>query len=407
MFREFIARFREPFQVQVEEADEFFAEKKKDELEKAEEKAGEHREDIEEALEELDHELETLKEHSDEKDRAIVEDVAENIAKDREKMISGIDLQASPEKLHEQLEEFLEDFQTMTQKEAAVMENVPSDIPQKLEKVRKETESLEDFLGNEYTVLEHRSELEDAVEELERLEDEREHVKERLEKIEESNTGQELEEKKEELEELHESSAWQDYEKTREELQELKSEKRSVKKEMRRELSRSERGMKKLVYQAENGEIELEHLDLLKRVRDGELDSLREKPAETEAAVEEARKKLPAGLLDESQRKKLLEALDELERFTAYTENLQQLEKEIQGKNEELENREILEKEKRLEKEIDRLSDRVEEKGEDRRELRERLEEIKDEYRQTSEQIKDILDSEFVREIKYEEKGVQ
>lgn len=403
VFKKFLARFREPYEVNLEEADEFFQEKKQKELEKAEEKADERRKEIRQQLQDLGRELEKLKKHKDEKGRAIIEDVAENVADDRKNMISEINLQASPDKLYDQLDQFLDDFQMMTKKEAAVMENVPSEVSGQLEKLKKSKKKLGEFLDSEYPVVEKLDELEAAVEELERLDEEEEHARDRIEELEEEQMSEELQEKKEELEELHESAAWEDYQETQERLDELQDEKRSVKNEMGRVLGKIERGMKKLVYQAENDELELEHLDVLKQVRDGELEKLREKPEEVEAAVEEAREKLPSDLLGEAQEEKMLGAIKELETFTGYTENLVQLEEEIRSTKEDIQEREILQKEKRLEREIDSLSRKVEEEGETRKELRERLDDIDEERRETIEHVKDVLDSEFVRKIEYKE----
>ncbi len=406
MIDRLLGRSKEPIELEPDEALEEFQRRKSAELEKAEKRAEKIRSEISDAMDELDTTLEQLEGYEDSKGRTIVEDVMDNIVRDRRKMIDRVSLPREPGDIQSELEQFLEDFQAMKQKEVAVMEEVKKQdmIASKLGDLKKYRDRLSSLLENEYQVKLMGRDLEETLDTREELLEEMEEIEQELRGLDEEELREEKRDLQQELEEHRQGEAWQEYDDLKEELEDARKKKRRVRQQLGKSAGKMERGLKKLLYQARNGDLSLAaDKGILEDIQQKDIDNILDyRPSKVEEAVEKAADALPDELLDESQREKFLSGSETFRSMAEKVEELRSLEESIEALEEELEGHDVLEKEEELERKINRLQDRIEAEKERRQELEQRKQETESELEQLEEKIRRILATSLDREVNLE-----
>ncbi len=390
-------------EIELEKAEEEFRERKSGELEKADRKVEKLRSDIREALDELDETLEELEGYEDTKGRTIVEDVMDNIVRDRRKMIDRLSLPEELDEIESGLEEFFEKFQAMKQKEAAVMEEVKKQdmIASKLGDLKKHRDRISDLMENEYRTRLIYQDLKEAMERREELVDELENIDTELQELELEDLQEEKREAARELESLRGGEEWQEYEELGKELEEVREQRRQVRQQLGRAAGKMERGLKKLLYQVRNGDLEMAaDTFVLEKIRDGEVDELLElDPANVEEAVEEAVNSLPGDLIGESQEEKFLSGSEAFRAMEQKVEKLSSLDGKIESLEERLGEHPVLERERELEKKINQIEHRIDREEDRREELEQGRKDKESELDQLEDRVRKILASSFNREV--------
>ncbi|MFB6167182.1 MAG: hypothetical protein ABEJ62_02880, partial [Candidatus Nanohaloarchaea archaeon] len=401
---------REPVEVAgTDSIPEVYSREKQQELEQARERADELHREAGQALDELEEFLEDLEDYSDEKDRSIVEDVVDNVAGERLRMIQEHDLPEDPRELHDSLQRFIEEFNSLKQKEAAVLEeaHLGKELGNAIQDVQELQEEIDSFLEQDYRTVDTLEGLQDIADrreelrlDIDQLEMEKDEKQQQLEQ-----KRQELKEVEQDVEDLTSSGRWNGYREQEEAVEELREELEGKEQEFRKAASRMERGMKKLVYQIENGDLEpVDRLEVLKTIRDGDHEKLLERdPHEIVDAVEEATGVLPTDLLESSTHEKFMDGAEYLMELTNRHSDLYQLRDEIERKKQELEGHPVREQKQGLEKQKRQLRRDIEELAEEIAALEEQVEQKRQELQEKGDDLREKLEASLDRPVEYVE----
>ncbi len=402
MIDKLLSRFREPLETSLEDAEDFFREQRQEELREAEKRFKELEHRLEEDLEELKADLEELEGYDDYKDRTVIEDVVDNISRDRQKLLEELELPGHPEELLDALEELLEDFNDLSRKEAAVIKeaNLMNEIQEPMTDIQEVRKELEDFLEDEYKVRKTLEQLEELSGQREQLQLEIEERELELEDIDRESVDQAIESNEREVENLLDSGEWQDYQGLQEQLEEARRRKKEQEQELGKAVNRMERGMKKLVYQIKNGDIEFEgDVSVLEDIRDGNTGELVEKPGEVVKAAEDATGVLPMDLLDDASHRKFMDGAEFLMGLPSHHQELMEINDRIEELEEKVDNHSAREKKKELEEEREELEQEIAELEKKRNRLEKEIEEKEKKLSDTEQQIKETLTSSFRRRV--------
>lgn len=398
---------KEPVEVEsLDRAPETFREQKQDELEDARQSAEDIRDETGDALDELQEFLEDLEDYEDEKNRSIVEDVVDNVAGDRLELLDR-ELPDDPHELLKELEDIVQQFNDVKQKEAAVLEeaNLGKELSRAVSDLEDTRDRLKNFLENSYSTVDTLEELEGLAEERQQLqlevqdlEDEHEEKKQSIEQKREQK-----QETAEEIDGLTESPEWQDYREQEEKLEWLKQERKEKELDLKKAASKMERGMKKLVYQIENKDLDFSgDLSILKDIRDGDQDALLERDTQQIVdAMEEATGVLPMDLLDDSVHQRFMDGAQYLMELEDHHSELAQLREQVENKRQELENHPAREKKQELEKKKKRLERELNDLQQEKQDTSRELERKREELERIENGIRELLETGLDRDVKF------
>lgn len=359
--------------------------------------------EIEEAVKFLQEEIERLEEDGRSYDVDRVEDVMTNVMTKRRRDIDSLQIPDDPVELRANLEEFIESFQDMSQKEQAVMKEVrlSDEFYESLENLQTLYRDLAGFLESQYTLVENHRDLRNAVaerqEKLETIEDLRTEI--------ESLKIEELEKRKDELtdsiEELKQDTSWKEYEELKQELEEAKTKREKRVQEVSHATSKAERGVKKIVYEAKNGELTVgADTRVLEDIRDAEANELLRESEEVETASKSLKQKMPDDVPEGKDREKLKDALDKLGNITELSDEIESLQKRVESLEEKVEKHDAVEKKRQLEEEKSNVQSQLDKEREKKGELQERVERKQEELRELETEIERLLDESIDGEVK-------
>lgn len=402
MIRDLLGLSKEPLELEFPEAAETFNAKKGKDIEDAKEKAEAIRSDVIQEVEELEENLEEFEEFEDEKDRQVINDVVDNVISERLEKINELTLSEDPEELYSELNEFITDFQSLKQKEAAVLEEAYLDkkISRTIGGLESKREKLGEFLESEYQVVTGYREVEQLLEKRENILDEIEELEGKIEKLDIEELESELEDIEKQLSELEDSQKWKKYEFLKGEIRQKRTEKKKVKSDLKTSLAKMERGLKKLIYQAENGDASVSKIDLLEKLRDKQIDYILENPDKTVEAVREAEESLPEDLLNSKQQEKFEESIKEIEDLPQKSERLESLDSEIEELEKQVEGHSAVEEKSELKSERKTARNRLEDKRDQKDHLEKQVENKQSEVEETENRIREVMNESFDREVK-------
>ena len=160
-----------------------------------------------------------------------------------------------------------------------------------------------------------------------------------------------------------------------------------------------ERGLKKLIYQAENSDLELEGLNLLRNIRDQETKALLENPVKVEAALPQLQEK---GDISDVQRKKLNSGIEKLEGLAEKESKIEEIEDKINSLEEEIENHSAPDKLEELQRDLERYKEELEEEKSREKELESEIRDLKERIEELEIEVKELFRSSFDREVIFE-----
>lgn len=400
---------KEPVELEsLDNAPEKYREAEQSSIQSAKEGAEGLQENSEEALDELETFLEDLQGYEDEMNRSIVEDVVDNVADDRLKLVREQELSHDPYELKQQLDEIILEFNDIKEKEKAVLDeaNLGKELSRAVSDLEKVRDRVETFLETDYSKLETAEELDDLVEEKQEQELELEDTRDELERVEEELevVKEELEDVKQDIDDLTSSPQWRDYREMEEDLELLEERKEEKEREFAKAASKMERGMKKLVYQFENQDLEFTgDISVLKQIRDGETDELLSRETgDITDALEEATGTLPMDLLKDSVHQKFMDGAQYLMELENWHSDLCRLRKDIEDKREKLDNHPSLEEKEELEKEVEEYEKKLEKMRSEKRRLKKELRDRKAKLEETTRELKQTLREGLGREVGFE-----
>lgn len=377
----------EPLETTVEEAAEAYREHRSATIEDADEEAEAVRTELGTALEQLDAGLEALGEVEQERDP--VEDVLANVVTRRRSLIDDLRLPEDPEALEDAIEAFLEARSDLSRKEAAVLQQIdrPERYEQALERFQDAVDRLDRFVAEQYDAVRTAERLDelvdrrrDALEDAERLS--RELAELPIEKAEET-----LSERRSALTSFRDGETRAEYERLQRELDEARERRDEVVADVNAAIARTGRGLKKLIYRAEQGDLALDaDTDLLEELRDGETNAVLDRDpaavAEQAAAVADA---VTGEYVEGSDREKLLDGLSALEDLPDRSERIADLDDQIEELVDRIDQHDAVERERELER-------RVEEAEQERERLEDERERLQDELASSRATVGDVED---------------
>jgi hypothetical protein len=401
MLRDLLGFSKEPLELEISEAAEKFREGKKRELDAANQKAERIRSDIIDEFEKTEEGLKELKDFEDSKDRQVINDVVDNIISDRIEMIEQLSLPENPEKLYDELDEFIEDFQSLTQKEGAVLEEayLQKQISRTIGGLENQRERLESFLESEYSTVTNYKELKELLNRRENLLEEIDELQEKIGELEVEKLESEISDIEEQLSELENSSEWNEYEEVQDKVKRKNSERKQLISDLKTSLSKMERGLKKLIYQARNGDTSVGSIRVLEKLQNKNTDRLLENPEKTAEALKEAEESLPEDLLNDRQQKKFLKAIEEVEDIPEISEQIDSLESEVEELEKQIENHSVINEKSKLESEKKAIEKQLEDEKSEKQNLEKRFENRKLEAKEIENKIREVMKKSFDRDV--------
>lgn len=403
MIDSILSIFREdPLRTSYETAVEDFEKRKQEDIKEVRRESERLISETEEAVGFLDEELKRIDEDDRNYDRDVIEDVMNNVMTKRRRDIDDLQIPDDPVELRVNLEEFIERFQDMSQKEQAVMNEVRlhDEFYEALENLQTLYGDLEKFLESEYTLLENYRDLRNVVSErqesLEAVEDLRTEI--------ESLKIKELENRKDELtdeiEELKQGPSWEEYEELKQELEDAKGKREKRVQEVSHATSRAERGVKKIVYEAKNGELTVgADTRVLEDIRDADANDLLRESERVETASKSLKQELPDDVPEGKDREKLKDALDKLVDITELSDEVESLQKRIVSLEEEVDRHDAAEKKRQLEEKKSDVQDQLDKEYKKRDELQKRVEKNQETIRGLEAEIERLLDESIDAEV--------
>ena len=388
----------EELTVEYSEAPETYRDRKLDEIEAAERKAENLKEKTQELLEELKVDLDEMKGYTDEEGLKVVDDVAEDFAQSQKLTVEKAEFSERIDQHLEDLEDFVSEFNDVSEKQGQVMRRINNrtELLGVLEDINDHVSSIQDFLSSRYTALEQYRRIQNLEEEISGIEAD---IKEKK-KEKDSISTEEQEEKKEniedKIEELKDSDDWQQLQDKKERLQELKDEKQEIRNRISKNISTMRRGLKKLIYQVQNDEIEFDaEISKLDKVSEGEYADA----GNIQEELEEARKRIKEEeLLEPRQIQNFVDASRELSSFEEMIDKRDRLEEEIEALEEEIENIEVKDEVEDLERDLRDVRDKIQRKEERKITLEEEISRLKarkeDKLRELEAEMNEGLDAE-------------
>lgn len=395
---------KEDIQVRLKNSASFIEERNEEEINHAEEEFRGIQDEIEEILEDLKGFLEDLKNYSDPQNRSVIEDVSQNIYRDRKRLIEKFGISEDPEKLLEDLGDFIEDFETLKIKENKVLDHVePSrKVFERFKDIKKTKKDLKRILEDRYSVIKRKKSLERVVSEIENLEEEVKGLENKIGGFEASDISERIEEAEEELEEIEESPEWSKISEKRKKIDSLKEDKKDISRKIGEIFSSLERGLKKIIYNAENSDVEISgsELDLLKEVKNGEKKVFPDNLIEDLKRIAEE-KDIISGRYEDA----FLEALESISKVPQLREKRKSIVEEISGLKEELENLNIEARKEEKMEEIETLKEEKSDIERKRKRLEEKKESKKDAISRKVDRIQNMLNKEFYDNIEVIDRG--
>ena len=369
----------EELTVDYSEAPETYRERKLREIEAAEDRAENLKQRTQKHLEELKTDLDEMKQYTDDEGLKVVDDVAEDFAQSQKLTVERAEFSDRIEQHLEDLEDFVSEFNDVSEKQGQVMRRINNrtELLGVLEDVNNHVSNIQDFLSSRYTALQKYRGIKELEEEISQIKDD---IQEK--KIEKNSISTEEEEEKkedieEEIEKLKDSDDWQQLQDKKQRLQELKEEKQEIRNRISKNISTMRRGLKKLIYQVQNDEIEFDaEISKLDKVSEGEY----VEAGNIQDELEEARKRIKEEeVLEPRQIQNFVDASRELSEFEGLIEKRDSLEKEVGELENEIQNMSIKEKIEGLERDLRDVEDSIERKRSRKADLNKEISELEKE----------------------------
>jgi len=391
---------QEPLKIELKNADQAFNEHKKEEIKKADAKASEIRDKASQKVEGLKEVLEEISDFQDEKGRKAVNDIAENLVRDRKKVIENFSLTEDPEENLKRLKNFMLDFQDVKRKEAAVLEitSKEKEIGRYMKETQDLIEEFENFIENGYAPVKRNSEINRKITEIDRISEKIEDLEGEKEKIQLKPLKNEISDKRDELQIYRRSEEFSEYEGLKEQLEEKHKEKEKILNEIELAISKMQRGLKKLVYQSENSDLVLENSQIIKDLRDGRTEALLEHPSKVKKSLPQLEQK---GEISDVQRKKLETGVKKLNDLSEKKIRIEEIEDEIDSLESRIENHPGPQKLEKLREDLEELEEDLEEEESKREDLNSEIDDLEEQVEKLKLETKEIFRAGFDREINF------
>ncbi len=401
--KNFLSEKAEPVELeQPDQADDVFKDRRREKLEELEDKTQNFDREVETRLENLERDLQNLRGYEDPKNRAIIEDNIENFIQKRLDLINDFSTSQNLEELHGRLEQFLKEFNSMTEKRGKILEEagVGDSVFNTLNDLNGVFEDIQNFMDSDYTTRRHLEELEAKTARLKELNTEIKSVRQKIEDKQVEKVKEQLEEKKSEINRLKGSSLKNEFEEMQEELEQAREDRRKLLEDTGKNIGRMERGLKKMLHESKIGKVSEEGSRALRDIRDGNKKELIDRdPAKVEEAVKAVEKSVEGDFLSGSTRQQLIQGVSFFSTFRDKKMKLKKLQSEIKELEKNVENHSFKSDLQKLEKEKEELENKLQKQKREKSDLRNRKDSLESEIAGLQDEIVSILEKEFDTEI--------
>lgn len=359
------------------EADDTFRELKEKNLQGSREREEELVSKTDELVDDLKDSLEAFDDYDDSQDLQIVEDVAQNLYRTRNRMCRNFEASDSLEGCIDDLEEFLDEFNDVSEKEGEVVKYVRGDsreLRDAMDRIMDHLEKMKDFQDTEYQVLKQLEMIEEKQDEIREMEEELEEVEKDLEAFEERDIREDIDELEQEVRELEETEEWREKQSLEREEDQLRKKISSRKQDIRSALADMDRGLKKLVYSIRNEGLDFEHdADLLESMEEHEISALRGNYEVPEEALEKVEEE---DVLEGRDLRKFRDGVEALEDVEEKFSEIEELEEEKEDIEDRLEDIDVEKKREKIKQRKQNLEEDLEQKKDKAREVEEERDEL-------------------------------
>lgn len=384
----------EPIETSYDDAATAFRERRADAIDRAAEEAEAVRAELADALEDLDEGLAALADVEDE--RAPVEDVLDNVVTRRRSLVDDLRLPEDPEALADAVEAFLEARSDVSRKEAAVLQQIdrPERYERAVERFQDAVDRLDGFVADEHEAVRTAERLDALVERRREAIEDVERLRRDLEEISVEEAEDALAEHRSTLEAFRDGDAMAEYERLRRELDDARERRDGVVADVNAAVAKTSRGLKKLIYRAEQGDLALDaDVDLLEELRDGRTPAVLDRdPEDVAAAVGSVADAVTGEYVDGSDRDKLLQGLGELEDLPERAAAIDEIERETASLQQRLDEHDAPDREHELERRVEEAERELEERERERERIEEELAAAREAVEDAEERIAATLD---------------
>lgn len=393
----------ETIEASWEEAPDLLQEQRGEDIENVRQQARDLMEETEDILSRLEDGVKELTSYSDPKGRQQIEDIAESFANARQRKIDTFDPADTIEQHHQDLQVFTEDFTDISKKQGAVFDEIKSGsetFATALQDLIDHVEQVGQFLDDEYPLLATEERIEDLVSSIRTKQNK---IEERTEAIDEQAVT-ELEDERasidNEIMELEASEAWEQKEELEAEIEDLKDEQAEIRSTLRRATNKLERGLKKLIYQIEHGDLELDaDIRKLRSLRDGDVMTF-ESPYEDLVAARDTIK--DEAILNDRKSETFADAVAVFQDYEDKARRIETLDAEIDAAQEQRSALSVTDELEDLEDQRDAIKDKIERQKEKNKDRRDAITRLEGEIDQIKDQLLDELNSVIYDEIVFE-----
>lgn len=396
--------------VHIDAVGSFIEEHHGDEMADAEDRAGELMERTDELLDQLLEELDALREY--EPDRGdvegagggqvppggikrqlqAIEDTLDSFVRSRARMIDRFDPPSEIRDHADAVQELLDEFGDLSKKESMVVQQAgaASEFPSVLGELNSHLDTLRSFLDGDHAIIETREQANELLGRYEELGDEIEDLEAELEDGGLEDVEDEIADKDEAIDELQDSDDWH----RKDELEDAIAEDEDRLEELRADLDRTasqlDRGLKKLLYAVENGDVGFSaSLGPLRRLRDRDYRDIDDPAPSLEAAVDTIEEE---GLLDSRQLSTFRDAADELADLDDWLDRIDDTKASLQDHRDQIQEMDVTDRLQELRSEIGSLRDRRERVREELSSIRDRIDDRRDEREGVRDELEELLD---------------
>jgi len=391
-------------EINYKEAEQFYRDQESDQIEKTVEKAELLTEKTSEIVSDIESEIEALQGYKDRQNIQAVEDVAENFFKSRKKILDSFQPSGKIREHRDDLEQFLSEFEDTSRKQAAVMKRAQDEFNpffKTVEDLNTHLQEVEDFLEEEYNTVDRLNHLNKLSTEIEDCEKQIDKLRKDIKETKPSKIEEDIKNQEEKLNRLKNSSDWTEKERLEDEKNNVVKEKKSLRNQLSRNISKIDRGIKKIIYTVENQGKEFEQdLEELKDLRQKNFDSVSSPKSVLREAVDVIEDE---NLLDETQKEKFIDSVEKFETFESDLEKIEEYERKEKELEEKLENLRIEEKVHDANKEIKKLKRKHIEAVEEVEEKEKEIEKQKKQKTDILDQLENSLNKSFKHAISLEQ----
>lgn len=382
-------------EIQWKEAPDVLHERKGDEIGSVREQASNLMDETQDYLEGLQEGLKDLESYD--ADNEQIRAIASSFAQARRRTIERFDPDTTEIIAHhDDLQTFITSFTDISEKQEAVFQQMKTEsqsFSTALQGIIDHADTVDSFINNNHQLLDVEEQIDDFVS---AIKDHNETIKDIQGKI-ADETIDDLQAQrdgvKDKIDAKRDSDAWERKCALEDEIDDLKAKRSKRKNDIRTAVKKLERGLKKLMYDVEHGNIALDaDIRVLRSLREGDAFDVEEPYDE----LVEAEKTISSeNLLSGRKLSTFSDAVDKLEQYESMNEEIETIAETIKSKEEELESRtisdeieELQEKRDRLNKKIERLKSENEEKRDAIKNHRKQIEQTQDEIAST---LSDVL----------------